>query len=156
MKVNSHNKTAMAFQEEFDGMRDQLETKHRQELQRGEQVHSQKQRELNRANEALRAELEQAQKQSQAHLEKIGTQEKTICRLREELPTQHNTTDLQSEVTDLHSLCLNLREERESLQCEVAEKDGEVEMLRSELCLTRERVEAMEEEIGDRVKQSND
>ena len=47
-QLNTTNKTARAFQEEYDHMREQLTTKHKMETERADQLHSQRVHEMTR------------------------------------------------------------------------------------------------------------
>ena len=137
-------------------MREQLETKYKLELQHAEQTHSRRVVEMSRATDTLKAEVEQLQIQSQAQLEKTAKQERTIRQLKEDLLSRHNTTHLESEVTDLHKACAALQEEKKSLELMLLDKEGEVEVLQLELSSTKEQMKTMEEEIEERVNQANE
>ena len=70
--------------------------------------------------------------------------------------SSQDTAELESEVIDLHTECAQLRGERDGLQCTIMEREGEVEVTKMELVRVKERLDSMEEEAVDRIRQSNE
>ena len=155
-QLTAVNRTTKSFQDEFDSMKEHLENKHRLETERTEQLHNQKIQEMTCSVNHLEAELEQAEKQTQGHLEMMKKLENTIALMKEQALCYRDTTDLETEVTDLHSVYVHLQEERDGLRFEVTEKENEVEVMKVELAMLKERLESMEEEVADRTRQSNE
>ena len=155
-QLNTTNKTARAFQEEYDHMREQLTAKHKMETERADQLHSQRVHEMTRELEQLESELEQAHTLSHGYLDKMKALETTIARMKEEAMSSQDTAELESEVIDLHTECARLRGERDGLQCTIMEREGEVEVTKMELVRVKERLDSMEEEAVDRIRQSNE
>ena len=137
-------------------MREQLTAKHKMETERADQLHSQHVHEMTRELEQLGSELEQAHTLSHGYLDKMKALETTIARMKEEAMSSQDTAELESEVIDLHTECARLRGERDGLQCTIMEREGEVEVTKMELVRVKERLDSMEEEAVDRIRQSNE
>lgn len=155
-QLNTTNKTARAFQQEYDSMKDQLSARHKMETERADQLHTQRVNEMTRSLEQLESELEQARAQSHGYQEKMKALEATIARMREEALSYQDTTALESEVLDLHTECVRLRGERDELQCTMMERGSEIEMSKMELARVKEQLDRLEEEAADRITQSNE
>ena len=137
-------------------MKEQLAARHKMETERADQLHTQRVNEMTRSLEQLESELEQAKAQSRSYQEKMKALETTIARMREEALSYQDTTELESEVLDLHTECVRLRGERDELQCAVMERGSEIEMTKMELARVKEQLDRLEEEAADRITQSND